>query len=47
MKDRQSGGRISLELNPVSICGEGMLPGPLVRLLVERVEAQEPERVKQ
>jgi hypothetical protein len=43
----KSAGRISLEVKPVSIRSEGTLRGPLLRLLIERVEAQEPKRVKQ
>ena len=39
--------RISLVVKPISIRGGGTLYGPRLSLLIERVEAQQPERVKQ
>jgi len=47
MNDKKSVGHVLLEVKPVSIRGEGTLRGPLLRLPIERVEAQEPERMKQ
>lgn len=47
MNDKKSVEHISLEVKPVSIRGEGTLRGPRLSLLIERVEAQQPERVKQ
>lgn len=47
VKDGETVRPTSLEVEPVSIRGEGALRGPRLSLLIKRAEAQEPERVKQ